>query len=182
MHIALAGRSGSGKTTVAEYLVRRHFYFRCSTGDVCREVCRILFGSESRGTLNKVTDALKSIDDQVWLKAALRKAPPGVPVVFDSMRFDVDYDFLVTRGYQPWIVQAPKEVRWARMQDRQQDFDASDEEHRVESEIEGRSFDVLLSNNQNGFKHLFLEIDKALLRYHKALSLICLSTIYSLIS
>src|SRR5262245_26823943 len=110
MNIALAGKSGSGKTTVAEYLVRTHVYTRCSTGDVCLEVCRILVVSESRSILNKVTDALKMLDEQVWLGAALRRVPVGVPVVFDSMRFEVDYEFLVSRGYKTWKIIAPDEI------------------------------------------------------------------------
>jgi dephospho-CoA kinase len=179
MNIALAGKSGSGKTTVAEYLVRRHGYFRASTGDVCREVCRILFGSESRGILNKVTEAMKSVDEQVWLKAALRRVPVGVPVVFDSMRFNLDYDFLVARGYTTWDIQAPREIRWTRMQDRNQDFDAADDEHRVEREIEHRGFDMTIDNGHNSFDKLFSTVEDALRRLRPLLGAIWLFTICS---
>jgi adenylate kinase family enzyme len=70
--IALSGRSGSGKTTVANYLVAKYGFTRCSTGAACRELCKNLFGGESKAILNQVTDALKAID------------PKGVALILDN--------------------------------------------------------------------------------------------------
>src|SRR5438552_18965303 len=113
--IALSGRSGSGKTTIAEYLVNKHGYTRCSTGAACRDVCNRLFGEESKAILNKVTDALKAVDPDVWLRAALSSLKEDMPVVFDSMRFATDYAFLKNQGFEMWRVEAPLSIRLVRM-------------------------------------------------------------------
>src|SRR4051794_17525125 len=98
--IALSGKSGSGKTTIADYLLAKHGYARRSTGAACRDVCNRLFGDESKTILNKVTDALKAVDSNVWLRVALSGLKEDTPVVFDSMRFATDYTFLKSQGFQ----------------------------------------------------------------------------------
>jgi dephospho-CoA kinase len=162
MNIALAGKSGSGKTTVAEYLVRRHGFARVGTGDVCREVCRILFDSEARKLLNEVTDAMKSVDNLVWLKAALRRAPSNLPIVFDSMRFISDYDLLSSRGYELWRIRASKETRWKRLHNRGQEFLEVDDAHRAESEIDSYSYDATIDNESGDLETLFSSIEATL--------------------
>jgi dephospho-CoA kinase len=161
-HIALSGRSGCGKTTVADYLVATHGYTRCSTGAACRELCRKLFDTESKAILNKVTDALKAVDADVWLRAALVSAAEHHPIVFDSMRFANDYAFLSGRGFLTWRIEAPHEVRLARMRARGQDVDPGDDAHRAETELDHQEFDRVLDNSEGGVELLYVNIERAL--------------------
>src|SRR5690242_9306970 len=110
-NVALYGRSGSGKTEIANYLTSKYGYIRTSTGSACREICQLLFQDESKTLLNRVTDAMKSIDENVWLRAALRKIEPGHAVVFDSMRFHSDYEYLRGHGFSLWRIDAPLDLR-----------------------------------------------------------------------
>jgi cytidylate kinase len=160
--IALSGRSGSGKTTVAEYLVNRHGYVRCSTGAACRDVCTRLFGDESKAMLNKVTDALKAVDPDVWLRAALSCLDKDTLVVFDSMRFASDYTFLKNQGFEMWRLEAPLAVRLVRMERRGQHVRPEDDEHRAETELDRHQFDRFLDNSGEDTDLLYCEIDKAL--------------------
>jgi cytidylate kinase len=160
--IALSGRSGSGKTTVADYLVSKYGYSPCSTGSACRDLCRNLFGSESKAILNQVTDALKAIDPDVWLRAALLSFEEGKPAVFDSMRFANDYAYLQIRGFQMWRVEAPLKIRLARMQRRGQVVSLQDDDHPAERELDTYRFDQVLDNTEDGLEALYTRIEEAL--------------------
>jgi dephospho-CoA kinase len=146
-NIALYGRSGSGKSTVAQFLVTQHGYQHAKTGAACRNLCRELFGSESKSLMNEVTDALKRIDDSVWLRAGLAGLRDDSPNVFDSMRFKGDYKFFYAHAYVLVHIRAPAELRASRLGGRGQPFDPSiDEIHPAESELESFTFDFTIDN------------------------------------
>jgi dephospho-CoA kinase len=161
-NIALSGRSGSGKTQIADYLVEKHGYTRCSSGAACREICKKLFGTDSKAILNRVTDALKAVDPDVWLRAALSSAPSDRPVVFDSMRFSTDYAFLKGRGFLTWRIEAPHNVRLDRMRERHQEVMPEDDEHRAETELDQQVFDQIIDNSEAGLALLYSKIELAL--------------------
>ena len=167
MNIALFGPSGSGKTTVANYLVSSHGYVICSSGDSCRRVCRLLFDSESKTLLNKVTDAMKSIDNTVWLKAALANKPPNSLIVFDSMRFLYDYDYLRNERFIMWRIDAPLNIRTKRLQLRGQEFNPSiDSLHPAETELDKHDPDYIINNNTANIDKLYEMIEQGLSLYY----------------
>jgi cytidylate kinase len=110
-NIALHGRSGTGKSTIAEYLVTQYRYQHAKTGAACRRLCRELFDSESKTLMNEVTDALRRIDPTVWLRAGLSGLRDDDPVVFDSMRFTEDYRYFHAHAYLLVDVRAPTSVK-----------------------------------------------------------------------
>lgn len=160
--IALSGKSGGGKTMIAEYLVEKHRFVHCSTGAACRELCRKLFGTESKSILNRVTDAIKAIDPDVWLRAALASVDEDRQVVFDSIRFASDYTFLQTRGFVIWRVEAPIEIRLRRMKTRGQIVSAEDDNHRAETELDNHRFDRIVNNFDDDPERLQQNIETAL--------------------
>ena len=163
MNIALFGPSGSGKTTVAEYLVSTHGFVMCGSGSACREVCRLLFNSESKTLLNKVTDALKEIDERVWLRAALADIVPSRSIVFDSMRFSVDYEYLRNKGFTMWRIEALLDVRVARLQSRGQEFHPElDSVHPAEIELDLYEADYIIVNSHVSIKRLYQMVEKGL--------------------
>lgn len=158
--IALTGRSGTGKTTIADHLVARHGYFRCSTGNACRQICRSLFGSESKTLLNAVTEKMKEIDPDVWLRAALVGVPSGAPVVFDSMRFVPDWNYLAKLGFKTIRVTAPQQLRIARLRNRGQIYDPDvDDLHPAEVELEHHHCDAVISNDFADTIQLYAHVD-----------------------
>ncbi len=86
-NIALYGKSGSGKSTVAQYLANVRHYQICSPGEFCRHLCRTLFGREDRWLLNKITDAVRGIDELAWIKHAVSLADLEHPHVILSDHF-----------------------------------------------------------------------------------------------
>lgn len=162
VHVALSGRSGSGKTEVASYLEGRHGYVRVSTGPLCRRLCRDLFATESKTLMNAVTDAMRGIQPDVWLAAALRHAPVGQPLVIDSMRFHEDHQLLLDSGYELWRVEAPQQLRWDRLQRRGQEFTPARDDNAVaEVELDNTSHDRLLINAA-GLPDLWEQVEAAL--------------------
>ena len=130
-------------------------YAHYKTGEACREIARRLFGSEDKTLLNRITDALRAIDSDVWLRAAL--PPPGVtdPIVFDSMRFPTDYESLQAKGFELWRVAAPHAVRVKRLAARGQGFDPHiDESHPAEVALAGHAFDVTIANDSSSLAEL----------------------------
>lgn len=158
-NIALYGRSGSGKTTVAEYLVFKYGYHHARTGLACRHICQLLFGSESKTLLNQVADALMTIDKNVWLRAALLNA--SEPIILDSVRFLDEYEYLKQRGFLIWRIDASFEERIKRLGDRGQEFaPLIDDSHPGEVELENSEFDFRILNNGRDLQALHDFIDQ----------------------
>src|SRR5258708_36291643 len=101
-NIALYGRSGSGKSTIAQYLKAEYGYEHVSPGHICRRICQELFNSEDRSILNAFNDAVRKIDSDVWLRNATRHARGQSWIVFDSMRFQEDWIYLKAKGFVMW--------------------------------------------------------------------------------
>lgn len=162
--IALAGRSGSGKSTAALYLAERYNYAHVRSGALCREISKKLFDSDSKQLLNQVTDAMRAIRADVWISAALRsQTAPQHPIVFDSMRWNIDRDLLLQRGFVLWQFTADRETRIGRLAARGQQYDpAVDENHPVETELELAQFDWRLDTSSLSAEELYASIDAQL--------------------
>jgi cytidylate kinase len=163
LNIALSGSSGSGKSTIAGYLACKYGYLICNTGRLCREICLLLFDSESKTILNRVTDYMKSIDENVWLRAALKTIKNDKPIVIDSIRFRSDYQFCRNQSFQLWKIEAPLEERISRLNARKQEFNPKKNGfHPAETELEDFPFDNLILNSKISKQKLFEFIDRQL--------------------
>lgn len=145
----------------------RFGYALAHPGQIGRDIARRLFDSESKTVLNQLNDALRTIDPNVLLRAALRECPNVGPVVVDGMRFQSNYDFLKDRGFQLWNVVSSPAILRARLEARAQVFDwEHDAKHPSEHEIEKNAFDVTLLNDFESEEFLFSQVD-ALLGHDK---------------
>lgn len=163
LRIALHGRSGSGKSVVCSYLRDKFKMEVASTGELCREVSRIVFGSESRRHLNEVSSALRGVSGDVWIEAALRRAVTS-RVVFDSIRYRGDLVRLRREGFSLWTVCCPADLARTRLMERGQSFLDEDLEHESEVSLLGSEFDVTIDNGERPWNDVCIEIDEAVFR------------------
>lgn len=148
MRVALIGKSGVGKSTVAKLLNYHSGAERVSSGTICRQIAKLLFGNDDKSTTQTLDDALTQIDPSVFLNAALLAAPAGRPICLDSLRFKSDYEIAKRRGFTIVRVTAPDEVRVARLFERGQRFDlVKDGSHRSETELDEVDVDHTVENS-----------------------------------
>ena len=163
MNIAIYGKSGSGKSTVSDYLVKRYKYVHCHPGARCRELAIELFDDDSKATLNGLSDCLRSIDTTVWLRAALRGVQKSAIVVFDGMRYEQDFLFFQNLSFSMWCVRTTEWIRYKRLKQRGQVIVPGDERHLGETELQNAQFDIVLTNNGDKAK-LYAQVDAVLQR------------------
>ena len=133
MKIALSGRCGSGKTTVAQYLVEKfadddnHRYIRGSFAKGVKDVATKYFRMDplkkDRALLQKVGVAMREIDSEVWVNTLLDDLDVGTPsfdkqnIVVDDMRFPNEYVALKRLGFVMVRLEASAKVRKKRIPD-----------------------------------------------------------------
>ena len=158
MKVALAGSSGSGKSTVAKHLVDRHGFALASTGDICRQISNLLFGGEDKTSLNKVSEMVRQMDPGLFITAALRGLPDD-RVVLDSVRYASDISRVQSSGFQVWRVTCPADERIRRLSARGQVIESSDLKHASETELSDNSFNTTIVNGSGEEDDLVAQID-----------------------
>jgi dephospho-CoA kinase len=146
--IALVGKSGSGKSEVAEFLRERRACQVIKTGRICRQIAQLLFGNEDKRTTQLLDDVLTKLDESIFLRASLRHADLGRPYVIDSLRFSSDYDIARDMGCMILRITAPDEQRVHRVRARGQAYNLDvDGLHRSEVELDGVTVDNTIQND-----------------------------------
>jgi cytidylate kinase len=161
-NIGLSGRTGAGKSAAAQYLHQRYGYVVCQTGAACRQIAQRLFATESKSMLNRINDAMRAIDPNVWIKVALSEAPLDQPLVVDSVRFSSNLELLRARSFVLLRIRASTLRREQRLRERGQEYDFEiDDLHESEREIENERFDYELDNESADIQLLYRQLDRA---------------------
>lgn len=102
MRIALLGKAGSGKTTIANALETIGFK-KISLADPVKEIASKYFGMQGkdRALLQSIGQKMNEIDPEVWIKYACNQVKDEGNVVIDDMRRGAEYSFFVRKGFIP---------------------------------------------------------------------------------
>jgi len=169
-NVALVGKSGAGKTTVALYLVDHYGYQRASVGQIVRQITRLLYQGEAKRELNRVTDALMTIDETLLMHAALSAMESTAPVVFDSVRYASEYRHLCAASFVIWRVEASLSVRLERLRSRGQAYHPDeDEAHLSETELDSAPQQSVIFNDRTDPIHLHRQVDEIMRGFEKRL-------------
>lgn len=172
--IILIGKAGSGKDTVAEYLVSRYGFKRYAFADKMKEIARELFpewfagGGKPRRLLQDLGTYLRQIDQDVWINYLFSRIEREKParVVISDCRYERELERAKSLGFVPVFVDCPEEIRQRRLAERDgEPMDREAANHPSESTIfpplqpEGRSFYVC---NKGTFEELHRLVDMIL--------------------
>jgi hypothetical protein len=130
MLIGVSGKKRAGKDTAGKFLVEDHGFKAMAFAEPLKEAAKIIFGwteEHVNGRLKEVIDPFwgfsprwalqhmgteamrKVIDDQIWVKATMRKALPlvkaGGNVVITDVRFPNEANAIREAGGQLWRVE-----------------------------------------------------------------------------
>jgi hypothetical protein len=159
-NIAIWARSGAGKSFATKYLEENYGYEACKPGAICREITLRLFGEDSKTTLNKVNDALRQIEPNIWLRLGFQAVGRKDGVLIDGIRFASNVEFCRQNGFRMVKIVANEAIRMARLTARGQAFDVKiDGEHAGETEIENETFDHVVHNDHDDPVALYRQLD-----------------------
>jgi hypothetical protein len=130
MLIGVAGKKRSGKDTTAKFLVEDHGFKAMAFAEPLKDAAKTIFGwgeEHVNGELKEVEDPFwgfsprwalqhmgteamrKNIDDEIWVKATMRKAMPlvakGGNIVITDVRFPNEAQAIRDAGGRLWRVE-----------------------------------------------------------------------------
>ena len=126
--LALAGKMGAGKTSVADLLMRRHGYVRLAFANELRSMLEPAYGKidkasiyatfngiiSGRELLQQSGAALRSVDEAIFLRAISRRIAelsPMMPIVIDDVRLPVEAEFVRDLGFTVVRLECDAETR-----------------------------------------------------------------------
>jgi cytidylate kinase len=149
LRFALVGKSGAGKSEVAEFLKENRDCQIIKTGLICRQIAQLLFGNEDKKSTQLLDDVLTNLDQSIFLRASLRHADLSKPLVIDSLRFRSDYHIARNMGCMILRITAPDEERFHRLRIRGQVYNPGvDGLHRSEIELDLVPVDETIQNDR----------------------------------
>lgn len=151
-HVAFIGKAGSGKTTAADYLVKHYGYHRVSFAALLKDIAVRLWGDtarQDRGKLQKLGVAVRSIEENTWVDAALRGIETWhVPVVIDDCRFPNEAGALQKHHFVFVRINAPVDLRVHRLQEINKFQNREQLEHISETALDSLAGDHQIDNDE----------------------------------
>ena len=101
--IAIIGKMCSGKTTVANYLMKiNNDFIKLSFADKVKEIAKDLFGMEKkdRKLLQMIGTKMREIDQDIWAKYTANKTNLSEFVIIDDLRYKNEFDILRINGFK----------------------------------------------------------------------------------
>lgn len=96
---------------------------------------RIPRTKKDRELLQELGTYLKSIDNEVWIRAIVTKMKPNMQYIITDVRYRDEFDALKKLGFIGVYVDSPRELRIERLKMRDGDHNVSSESHKAESQI-----------------------------------------------
>lgn len=126
--IAIMGKMGSGKTTLAEEIIRQSPGFvKYSFGDKVKEIAKDLFGMETKdmSLLQTMGTKMREIKSSVWIDYLINQivTQGNSLVVIDDVRYLDEIEALQRCGFHLIFLDTSDEIRFIRMKERDIHFD-----------------------------------------------------------
>jgi dephospho-CoA kinase len=164
LRFILIGRAGSGKDTVADYLIEKYGFHRYSFAEKLKEVALDLFPvqfkKDRRNLLQQLGAKLREINEDVWVNYLLHTMPGNsiTNIVITDCRYENEYDICTKDGFIAVKVNCDDRVRAERLYQRDGRRMTPAEQAHI-SERLNVPCDYHLNNNF-AIESLYLQIDK----------------------
>jgi dephospho-CoA kinase len=164
MNIGIVGRMGSGKTTIANYLVEKYGYKKESLAAPMRQFVTDVLNIDKTDPRYRLamqelgTEWGRKYDNLCWVRHLLNRLEM-FSVVVDDIRFLNEAKVLHSVGWLLLYLDCPPEVRKHRCVDRDGTFDPETESHPSELEVDEIS---LVMNNEVIYINSGLSLEKVL--------------------
>ena len=158
VRIAFSGKMQVGKTTSAEYLVRKYGFVKLSFAGKLKEIAHDLFpeqfekGEKPRKLLQDLGIKMREIDEDIWARYVIRKVeslPKESNVAIDDLRFLNEYEAIKNVGF--FVVRIIRDVPPSPFSN-----------HQSETEVERMPFDWVIYNTSS-FGRLYEALDRILM-------------------
>lgn len=102
MKLAIIGKMGSGKSTCADYLHKKHNFKILSFGEPVKKYAKEIFNdtTKNRKLIQDFAQKIKEIDPDVWVNYLLRNVKDSENIVIDDLRFPNEYSALEKVGFK----------------------------------------------------------------------------------
>jgi len=145
-NVIVIGKMGVGKDTFAEFLVKNHNYTQTSIAGRLKQIAELLYPdvfatgdrNQKRSILQKLGDLLRSQNMNIFNDALIREVSVKKlsPVVISDVRYTMEYDFFVSKGFIPVRVNVDDGIRFERLFKRDGSYPTIETlNHRSENDI-----------------------------------------------
>lgn len=153
-NIALIGKAGAGKDTVAQVLIERFRlgYQRVALADPLKDIASILWGPDARTDRTKLQQLgvkVREIEESTWVDLLLRhidrlqrESLRKQRFVVTDCRFPNEYRALREAGFLMIGVHAPRQLRIDRLRRNGKLQDEAQLDHPSETALDGSEFGV----------------------------------------
>jgi len=158
VRIAFSGKMQVGKTTSANYLVKKYGFVKLSFAGKLKEIAHDLFpeqfekGEKPHKLLQDLGIKMREIDEDVWARYVIRKVdslPKESNVAIDDLRFLNEYKAVKNAGF--FVVRIMRDVPPSPLSN-----------HQSETEVERMPFDWVIYNIRS-FERLYKALDRVLM-------------------
>lgn len=154
--LAVIGKMGAGKTTIAEWLVAGAGYTRGSFAAKLKDIATLIWGLDAltdRDKLQRLGTAVRDIDEDAWVNLAIRQmesqrrtSPVYSRFVVDDCRFPNEYWKLKEQGFLVLRVVADEDLRVQRLEKIGKLQDRSQLHHISETALDEFDADYTVTN------------------------------------
>jgi adenylate kinase family enzyme len=121
MKLAITGVMGSGKTTVANYLIEKYNFKKFSFADDVKKYAYEIFNMKhkDRKLLQEFASKLREIDNYIWIKKLDEKLKNNnhINIIIDDLRFPEEYEYLKSNDFLILKLDIHKDLQIKRLKD-----------------------------------------------------------------
>ncbi len=164
MNIGICGKAGTGKTVVADHLIKKYDYKRHAVADEVKRIAVRLFKmkKKDRKLLQDIGFKMREIRPSVWINFLIDQIRGKDKIVVDDIRYPNEYQALKKESFKIIRVVADRETCIERLTER----NGTAAIERLDDESETAMDDVKIENVLDGnqpLKEMLAQLDKLLI-------------------